>query len=114
MAMLVCFHEGGSAVDWSRKAIYLDQGLYELLYRYFCSRDSNSVMRRIVAIGYDEELIVSGSQLIELGQELHQILADEVVQHPQLAQLHMVVQDAVLKGMALAFGGDMYPDLSRK
>lgn len=113
MALLVCFHDAGSAVNWSNKAIYLDQGFYELLFDYYKGHRNESPLKGMVAIGYDEEFIIAGSQIEESLTELARIASEGKVQHPQLQSLRNVLREAASRNCQLAIAGDMYPDLSR-
>ncbi len=113
MALLVCFHDPGSEMDWSRAAIYLDQSFYEALYRHYEGSESPSPLKAMVAMGYDDEFIIAGDRLRESLLELEQIAGAGRVRHPQIQSFGDVLREAASRGCSLAVGGDMHPDLSR-
>ncbi|MCW1923243.1 hypothetical protein OKA05_11825 [Luteolibacter arcticus] len=113
MALLVCFHEACSEVDWSKKVIYLDQRFYELLFDYCKEPESDSPLKAMVSIGYDDEIILTGTQVSETLSDLERIYAAGKVIHPQVPLLCEVLREAVSRRCELAVAGDMHPDLSR-
>jgi hypothetical protein len=114
MALLVCFREAGCPVDWSKKAIYLDQGFYELLFKYYKRRRTESPLKGMIAIGYDDEFSMDGSQIEAASVELERITMEGEIVHPQAKLLISVFRDAALRRCELLVAGDMYPDLSRR
>ena len=114
MAFLVCFHEAGSKQDWSKKAIYIEQSLYELLFHYYMRHPSDSTLKAMVSIGYDDEFMITEGRIAELLNELDRLVVEREVKHPQIPPLCDVLRDASSRKCELAVAGDMYPDLSCK
>ncbi len=114
MALLVCFCEKGSEVDWRNKAIYLDQRFYGLLFDYYRKRESDSALKAMVALGYGDEYVIPLDRLSEPLDELRHIASEGVLPHPQVDALASVFIEAASRKLDLAISGDMYPDLSRE
>jgi hypothetical protein len=114
MALNVCFHDRGRAVDWSKKAIYLDQEFYELLYRHYERRESRSLLKAMVAIGYEDEFIIAADQVEGALRDLERISDGVGAPHPQFHALGDVLREAATRKCGIAVAGDMYPDLSRR
>ena len=112
MALLVCFHEAGSEIDWSKKAIYIEQSLYELLFYYFRKHESDSPLKAMVSIGYEDEFVIASSQIDETLGDLKRFAEVEGLEHPQIPLLFDILIEASSRKCELAVAGDMYPDLS--
>lgn len=113
MALLVCFHKTGSKQDWSKKVIYIEQSLYEILFQYCMKRPGDSTLKSMVSIEYDDELIIPKEQVAELSHQLDLLVVEGEVKHTQIAPLCDAIRKAAIKKCALAVAGDMYPDLSK-
>lgn len=113
MALLICFHEAGSEIDWSKKAIYLEQSLYELLFNYYRKHESDSPLKAMVSIGYEDEFVITAGRIDETLGELKRLADVEGVKHPQIPLMCRVLHGASSRKCELAVAGDMYPDLSR-
>jgi len=59
MALGIAFHDGGSTINFSLAVMGLDQRFYELLLKHYNRHDSDSPLKAIVSIGYDDELFPS-------------------------------------------------------
>ncbi|MEM1058068.1 MAG: hypothetical protein AAGK14_02365 [Verrucomicrobiota bacterium] len=115
MALLVCFLEKkDESIDWSKKAIYLDQNFYEMVFRYYEHTDRRSPLREMVSIDYDGEYVMSKSKLKEALAELDFLRREIAVEHSQIVLFSDVLRMAMSKNCDLVIGGDMYPDLSRR
>jgi hypothetical protein len=114
MALLVCFHEAGSEIDWSKKAIYLEQSFYELLFYYYRKHESDSPLKAMVSIGYEDEFIITEGRIDETLCDLKRLVEVEGVEHPQIPLMCSVLREASSRTCGLVVAGDMYPDLSRK
>ena len=113
MALGACFHHGGTNIDFSQPGIGLDQSFYEQLFHCYKNRKSESVLKAIVSIGYDDELILSKNQLLEALHDLEKIAANHEFNHPQTAQFCTFLSEAVSNNCKIIIWGDMYPDLSK-
>jgi len=113
MALLVCFLEASSEVDWSRKAIYLDQSFYEQLFAYYRGLESDSPLKEMVSIGYDDEFVLAGDRISQSLDDLENIAAAGVIGHPQVQLFSNVLRETARRGCRLVVAGDMHPDLSR-
>jgi hypothetical protein len=92
----------------------LDQTFYESLFHYYAKRKSDSPLKAMVMIGYDDELFLGKDQVVELLNDLKQILVDGMFAHPQASQFCAVLREAVDRNCGIVVWGDMYPDLSRR
>ncbi len=108
MAFLLCYSELG-VVDWGRKAIYLDQSFYRLIFEYCTTHNGFTILTEIASLGYDGKLVLSRAKLSILSDELERL--HELGSHRQLADLQAVVQAALDKKMELSVAGDMHPVL---
>lgn len=113
MALGIAFHKGGSSIDFSQAVLGLEQDLYELLVVQSRDFHSLSLIRKMVSIGYDDELFLRADQVGQMLDELEQIMTMGKFKHPQLPAFHSVLREAVSRNWGLVFWGDMYPDLSR-
>lgn len=114
MALLVCFREPGSRVNWANKAIYLDQSLYEMLFAHYRRKTGGSPLKKLVSIGCDDEVFFAEPQIKGLLEELLRVAATGDVVHPQVSLLCSVLREAVARRCELAVAGDMHPDLSQR
>ena len=69
MAFLVCYSELG-VVDWGRKAIYLDQSFYRLIFEYCTTHNGFTILTEIASLDYGGELVLSRARLRNLSDEL--------------------------------------------
>jgi hypothetical protein len=113
MALGIAFYLGGSSIDFSQSVMGLDQKFYESLFRYYEKRESDSLLKKMILIGYDDELFFVKSQVIELMDDLMQLLADGSFAHSQTSQFCDVLREAVNRNCGIVVWGDMYPDLSQ-
>ena len=114
MALGICFHQGESSINFSQAVMGLDQRFYELLFSYYEKRESDSLLKAMVSIGYDDEFFLGKDQILETLNTLEQIMANGELDHPQTPQFCSVLRDAASRNCGLLVWGDMYPDLSRK
>lgn len=114
MALLICYLNRGENINWARKAIYLDQRFYELIFKFYKETERHSVLREIVSIGYDKELVLEGTRLTEVMSELEYLMDVRSVAHPQIETLLRVLRTAISRECNLAIAGDMCPDLSKE
>jgi hypothetical protein len=111
MAFLVCYSTSPPEDHPSKKAIYLDQRFYELI---FACRESYVVLREIASLRYKSPtLVVKQDQLDLLDQELTRFKASGI-SHPQIQEFRSVCAQAKRDGCALTISGDMYPELRKK
>lgn len=113
MALLVCYVDESEKIDWSDKAIYLDQSFYELMVRYCMDANRHSTLKEMVSIGYDDEYIISVSQAEFFLLELKELIKKGSLKHAQLQSFANVLCKAISRKCNLVIGGDMYPDLSK-
>ena len=92
----------------------LDQRLYELLFKHYSRHDSDSPLKAIVSIGYDDELFLRKDQIIKTLSDLEEVAAKGELDHPQTLQFCEVLREAASKNCGLVVWGDMFPDLSRR
>lgn len=112
MALVVVYQRDG-IVDWvGQRAIYLDQRFYRLLSRRAVF-ERTPTLARVASLGYGDELLLSASELRPLLHELRDRRISRFPSHRQLAELERVVRTAIDRGVGLAIGGDMYPELGR-
>lgn len=109
MAFLVCYSE--QLTDHTKeRALYLDQGFYELVFSH-CRTNQFNFMRRLAVLRYKSptQMIACG-HLGELLQELN-IMEQNGLAHPQLAELRQACRVAKNRGVGLTISGDMHPEL---
>ena len=112
MAFLVCYHNDEDCIDWSNKAIYLDQSFYQLMQNYLKKEAGESILKNMVSIGYDDECIIAAGKVKYALIELTEVVHAGNLKHAQIQQLADVFKNAISNDCGLAIGGDMYPDLS--
>jgi hypothetical protein len=112
MALLVCFSCSAPNDHMKRKAIYLDQAFYGLIFRHCREKRSHySNLSVIAALRYEGPLlVVHDDQLAALALELDE-LARSGHLHPQLVAFRNVCREAEAEGCSLSISGDMYPEL---
>ncbi len=113
MALLVCYYESEEDCDWSNKAIYLNQSSYEFLFNKFSSK-KESLLNKIVMLGYSKELFLSFKELEVLLIELGELQKSKLPVENQLADFQRIIVAAINNNVKLAIAGDMYPDLSKE
>jgi hypothetical protein len=112
MAFLVCYSSFPPDDHTRNKAIYLNQGFYELIFAH-CRSDGcpYAILREIASLRYKSPtLVVSQKRLGLLAQELVDLEASGR-SHPQIAEFRQVCAKAKAEGYSLTISGDMYPEL---
>jgi hypothetical protein len=112
MAFLVCYSEHPPDDHCVRRALYLDQEFYRLIFQT-CRLEASlyPCLVKVASLRYKSPtLVIERHQLAELGSELV-LLESSGHPHPQIADLRQVIVDAVAGGCALTISGDMYPEL---
>ena len=112
MAFLICYSEAG-IVDWSQKAIYLEQSFYEQFFEICFESVEFPVLGSILSLSYDDEVVIEGEQLGELQSELQRVSSLPRGYHEQALTLIEVAERAQESRIGLAVSGDMHPVLKR-
>jgi hypothetical protein len=108
MAFLVCYSASPPDDHAKKKAAYLDQRFYELL---FAHRDRYVILRDIASLRYKSPtMVIRREQLVSLDQEIAAFEASGI-SHPQIHEFRSVCAKAMTDGCALTISGDMYPEL---
>jgi hypothetical protein len=115
MAFLVCYSWSPPDDHAERKAVYLDQRFYELLFEHCRSdRGPYSLLREIALLRYKSPTLVIGRERLDLlDQELVSFVASGL-SHDQVEEFRSVCAKAKKDGCALTISGDMYPELWKK
>ncbi len=111
MAFLVCYSL--PLEDHTRKrAIYLDQQFYELIFENCCLENGGyPLLREIALLKYKSPtLIIEEDKLFALEQELGSFELLKL-EHPQIEEFKRVCNQARSVGCSLTVSGDMYPEL---
>lgn len=112
MAFLVCYSRSAPHDHVGQKAIYLDQGFYEMIFHQCLAKRSHYANLSVIAsLRYKSPvLVVADQNLDSLTQELEG-LEGAGQTHPQLAEFRQVCAKAKADGCSLSISGDMYPEL---
>ena len=112
MAFLVCFSQSPPHDHTHRKAIYLDQEFYSLIFTHCQSLGGPYViLREIALLRYkNPTLVIEQVRLAALEQELV-ALGAAGQSHSQIAEFRRVCSEARASHSALTIRGDMYPEL---
>jgi|SRR5689334_3268928 len=112
MAFLVCYSRSAPDDHTRRKAIYLDQTFYELIFRQcMIERSHYANLSVIASLRYKSPLlVVTGENLDSLTHELT-ALEGSGQTHPQLSEFREVCAKAKADVCDLSISGDMYPEL---
>jgi hypothetical protein len=112
MAFLVCYSRSAPDDHTRQKAIYLDQGFYEMIFQQCMMERSHYANLSVVAsLRYKSPLLlVAGDNLDSLAKELVH-LEGAGHSHPQLAEFRQACAKAKADGCSLSISGDMYPEL---
>lgn len=112
MAFLVRYSESLLDDHARRKAIYLDQKFYELIFSH-CQSETcpYKLLREISLLRYKSPtLLVDKDRVNLLAQELASFAASGI-SHSQLVEFIGICEIAQTAGLSLAISGDMYPEL---
>jgi hypothetical protein len=112
LAFLVCYSRSALDDHNDRKAIYLDQKFYELIFKHCVPERSRYASLSVIAsLRYKSPLlVVAGEQLDSLDDELAELQRADL-SHPQLAEFRHVCATAKADSCSLSISGDMYPEL---
>lgn len=114
MALLLCFTEtNDDQIDWSNKALYLDQKFYERIFEQMQHVEVSSALRNLTSIGYGEEYVVKANDLCKLRSELVSLQENQSDVKPQIVRFIAAVEKAIAAEKELIVSGDMFPDLSK-
>ena len=112
MAFLVCYSSSAPEDHTRKKAIYLDQRFYEIIFQE-CLKDRSAFanLSVVASLRYKSPLIVVvSSDLDGLISEIG-TLQKAGHHHPQFEELRQVCTKARTEGCDLSISGDMFPEL---
>jgi hypothetical protein len=108
MAFLVCYSSSPPDDHPSKKAIYLDQRFYELI---FAHRTRYVILQEIASLRYKSPTLVVGQDQLELLDQELTGFEETGMSHPQIREFRSACAKAKTDGCALTISGDMYPEL---
>jgi len=106
MAFLICFKKPGTTVDYTDKALYLQQDFYELIFSQCIERH---VLGRIAKLGYGDAIELGCVELEKLKDELAQLT--QKGQNEAAVEFIQTIDESLSAGNSLVISGDMYPVL---
>lgn len=112
MAFLVCYSSSAPDDHTWKKAIYLDQRFYEIIF-HECLKDRSgyAILSLVASLRYKSPLIViEGADLNRLVSEIATLQKSGHV-HPQFEELRQVCANSQAEGCNLSISGDMHPEL---
>jgi hypothetical protein len=112
MAFLVCYSSSAPEDHTRKKAIYLDQRFYEIIFNE-CLKDRSAYanLSVVASLRYNSPLVViEGADLNGLVSEIGR-LQRSGHDHPQYDELRNVCTKAQGEGWNLSISGDMFPEL---
>ena len=112
MAFLICYSSSAPEDHTRKKAIYLDQRFYEIIF-HECLKDRSAYanLSVIASLRYNSPLVViEGADLNRLVSEIGR-LQQSGHDHPQFEELRQVCSKAQVEGCNLSISGDMFPEL---
>ena len=101
MAFLVAYKRKDENLDWTDKALYLNQEFYSEIFHVAKEESSDSILSQVARLGYGEELHLESNQLEKLQLEL------EHIEDKQSKDFSILLTKVLNEGLDLAISGDM-------